>query len=434
MGTLPFSILAAVTAAILFVTPCLAGEGDGLSGRTIVEVRLSGLKYTRDDLVRDSLVSRVGGPYRPETTIRDKERLDRLGIFSSIEVHPRPQNGGVLLEYDLKETFPYLPVITADITDADGLTIGPGVKAVNLFGRGISFSGAARFGQAKTLELRLENPWLPGGHFIYKGDAWYRDRFNELDEFNENSLEVDVYLGRTFGRHSRAGLHLAYLVMESDEDGITLSDDNVDNLRSVGFFLGYDNRDSWSMPHRGWWTEFDVRRTGGPLGGDGDWWRFILDVRHYQPLRPRHTLGLFAYTALQTGTVGEDIPEYMDYNIGGTNSVRGWDLGARENKNELIGMAEYRWVVREPRSFDILGATFHLGFETALFGDVGMVWEDEEGFRSDNVIAGGGIGFRLLLPFVRVVRFDVAYGQSGSRLNLHIGAYEKAEKQRERIR
>jgi hypothetical protein len=51
-----------------------------------------------------------------------------------------------------------------------------------------------------------------------------------------------------------------------------------------------------------------------------------------------------------------------------------------------------------------------------------MVWEKE-----------GGVGFRLLLPFVRVVRFDVAYGQSGSRLNLHIGAYEKAEKQRERI-
>lgn len=419
---------------LLCVTPCRSGGEENLFGRAVTEIRLSGLKYTREYLVRESLASRVGEPYLPKTVASDRERLDRLGIFSSVEVRPRADDGGVLLEYELKETFPYLPVITADITDADGLTIGPGVKAVNLFGRGISFSGAARFGQATTVELRLENPWLPGGHFIYKADAWYRDRYNELDEFDENSLEVDLRFGRTFGRHARAGLHLANLIMESEEDGITLSPDNRDTLRAAGVFLGYDNRDSWSIPTRGWWTELDLLRVGGPLGGDGDWWRLILDVRRYQPIRPRHTLGLFACTALQSGEVGEDIPEYMDYNIGGTNSVRGWDLGARESKNELIGMAEYRWVVREPQTFEILGATFHLGFETALFGDVGIVWENEEGFRSDNVIAGGGLGFRLLLPFVRVVRFDIAYGQSGSRLNLHIGAYEKAEKQRERIR
>jgi outer membrane protein insertion porin family len=414
--------------------PALAGGEDTLQGKPVGEIRLSGLKYTREQLVRESLVSRVGEPYLEEKTVQDRERLDRLGIFSSISIHPREADGEVLLDFRFKETFPFLPLITADITDADGLTVGPGLKAVNLFGRGISFSGAARFGQATTVELQTENPWLPGGHFIYRADAWYRDRYNELDDFDENSFEVDLRFGRTLGDRRRAGLHLIYLGMKSDVDGITLSDDNHDNLYAAGFFLGYDSRDAWSNPHRGWWTEMDLLKVGAPLGGDGDWWRLSLDVRRYQPVRPRHTLALFAYTALQTGEVGKDIPEYMDFGIGGTNSVRGWDLGARQGKNELIGTAEYRYVFREKRPLEVFGATFHLGLEAALFGDAGIVWDEDAQFRTDNVIAGGGVGLRLLIPFVQVVRFDVAYGESGSRLNLHIGAFEKAEKQRARIR
>lgn len=431
------ALAAALTAGsvvLLSLVPCGAGESDALLGKTVKEIRLTALKHTREQLVRNSLVSQVGEPYLEETVARDREHLDRLGIFSAISIHPRQAPGGVLLEYELEETFPYLPTITADITDEDGLTIGPGFKAANLFGRGIYFSAAARFGQATTVELQTQNPWLPGGHFIYRFDAWYRDRYDEIYEYNENSLEVAFRFGRTFGAHSRGGLQGLYLNMKSDVDGITLSDDNDDHLHAAGFFLGRDSRDSWSNPHRGWWTELDVLKIGGRLGGDGDWWRVILDLRHYQPIKPRHTLALFSYASAQTGEVGEDLPVYLSYTIGGTNTVRGWDLAAREGKNELIGTAEYRYVFREPQSFNIFGATFHLGLETAVFGDVGIVWDDEDSFRSDNVIAGGGIGLRLLVPFVRVVRFDVAYGESGGRLSLHIGGFEKVEKQRERIR
>jgi len=425
-----------VAVAVIFsgVDPSGAEGGNTLFGKEIEEIRLAGLKHTNEQLVRDSLVSRIGEPYLEETVARDRERLDRLGIFSAVSVHPSAQDGGVLLEYELKETFPYLPLITADITDADGLTIGPGLKATNLFGRGISFSGAARFGQATTVELQTANPWLPGGHIIYSADGWYRDRYNELDDFNENSFEMDLRLGRTFRSRLRAGLHLIYLSMKSDVDDITLSDDNHDNLHAGGVFFGYDSRDAWSNPHRGWWGEVDLLKVGDPFGGDGDWWRLSLDIRRYHPVKPRHTLALFAYTALQTGEVGTDIPEYMDFGIGGTNSVRGWDLGARQAKNELIGTAEYRYVFREKRPIKVFGATFHLGLEAALFGDAGIVWDEEEEFRSDNIIAGGGVGLRLLIPFVRVVRFDIAYGESGSQLNLHVGAFEKPEKQRQRIR
>ena len=141
MGTVPISSLAALAAVLLFlVPPCSAADEAGLAGREVLEIKLSGLKYTKESLVRSALASRVGEPLRAESVRKDRESLDRLGIFSFIEVRPRPQGDGVILEYEFKETFPYLPLITADLTDADGLTVGPGVKAVNILGRGISFS------------------------------------------------------------------------------------------------------------------------------------------------------------------------------------------------------------------------------------------------------------------------------------------------------
>ena len=81
----------------------------------------------------------------------------------------------------------------------------------------------------------------------------------------------------------------------------------------------------------------------GILGGGSDFWTYTIDVRRYEPLAARHTLALFSLASLRTGRVGEDIPVYLQFNLGGTNTVRGWTLGAREGKNQFINTLEYRY-------------------------------------------------------------------------------------------
>ena len=77
--------------------------------------------------------------------------------------------------------------------------------------------------------------------------------------------------------------------LESDTAGITLSDDDHDNLLTLGLSIGYDTRDNYVAPRRGWWAELEAAKTG-LLAGNGDFWSVLFDVRKYVPLGARYSL------------------------------------------------------------------------------------------------------------------------------------------------
>jgi outer membrane protein assembly factor BamA len=213
-------------------------------------------------------------------------------------------------------------------------------------------------------------------------------------------------------------------------DGITNSETNRDNIPSVGFFLGYDTRDKVSDPRKGWWNEVDVLKNGG----DGDYWTVNFDVRRYQPVARRHNLGLFSLATLQTGQVGVEIPIYQDFHIGGTNTVRGWGLDARNGKNQFLNTIEYRYMLMEPRALTVFNFNLHFGMQLAVFGDFGLAWNEKSEFKLDNFIDGYGFGVRFLVPFVNTVRLDFAFGEPGEGMRFHIALFEKSVKQRARVR
>ncbi len=181
-----------------------------------------------------------------------------------------------------------------------------------------------------------------------------------------------------------------FLSLGSDSPGITLFPDNRDNLAALGFFAGYDSRDFWTNPHRGWWNEVEVSRNFW----DGDFWTFNIDFRRFQPLAGRHTLAFFSLTTLQTGTVGEELPLHQDFHLVGTNSVRGWGLDSTRGKNQFINTIEYRYQWVPPRALKVFGFNFYLGVQLALFGDFGLAWDDrsEDNLRPGDSIASSFCG------------------------------------------
>ncbi len=409
----------------------LPTDVEQLYGKRLKEIRLSALRYTQRDIIIRELASRLGEPYLKENAEKDLKRLDRLGIFSDITIEAIEDGDEVVLAIEVKETLPYLPTISLEVNDENGLSIGPGFKSINLLGRDISFSASARFGGATNIGTTLENPWFAGNHRSYRLEFDQRDRRNELDNFAEISTEINLRLGSWVGEHGRIGGHFNFLSLGSDTAGTTLSTSNRDNTPSLAFFIGYDSRDFWTSPHQGWWNEVEVSQNGGFLGGDGDFLRVHFDVRRFQPLADRHTLALFSLTTLQTGAVGVEIPIYQDFHLGGTNSIRGWELGSTSGKNQFINTIEYRYDLMVPKAWSVFGVHFYTGLQIALFGDLGIAWEDSQGNRW---LDGYGFGLRLLLPFVDVIRVDFAFGEPGKGLNSQIGIGSKAIKQRGRIR
>jgi outer membrane translocation and assembly module TamA len=94
---------------------------------------------------------------------------------------------------------------------------------------------------------------------------------------------------------------------------------------------------------------------------------------------------------------------------------------------------EYRYDLVKPRSFRVFGANLYGGLKLAIFGDIGTVWNEGEQFTR-NFIGGVGVGLRVVVPFIQMIRFDLAVGESGQGLVPHFGIREKAFYHRRRVR
>lgn len=405
-----------------------------LYGRTLTGIDVYGARYTRPEIIMRELASRVGEPYLEANVRRDANRLHRLDIFSAVEVRPRAADEGVVLEIHVVEIYPYLPFVSYEVTDENGFSAGPGFQSVNLAGRDILVSAFTRFGGATNVALLLEDPWFAGNHLSYKLEVYRRDRVNELDAFNEKATEVYLQIGSFIGDTGRAGVRFSYVGIESDSLGRTLSPDNHDHTPALGAFIGYDSRDRWDDPHRGWWTELEVAKHGGIAGTDGDFWRLNADVRWFVPLWRRHTLALSSLATFTSGSVGDEIPPTADFHIGGTNSLRGWELDTQNGQHQFLNVAEYRYTVLAPRLLSVFGLNFDLGIQLAAFADLSIAWNAPEQFATRRFHDGYGVGVRFLVPFVNQFRFDVGWGQPGSDSRWHIGAWERPVAQRFRVR
>ena len=402
-------------------------------GKIVREIRIQGLRNTKESVVRKQLASQVGRLYTEETASDDRRYLDKINVFSSIQIDPSVVQGEVVLTVSVQELWPILAYPSANITSENGFSYGFGATMPSLLGRAISFSGSARFGGLTETNLSMQAPWRLRKREWFGVKYSYRDRNNKLDSFRENAHELEVKIGVKLRQNWRLSGRFGFMSMGSDVPGITLSSNNRDATPALGAVLEYDGRDLRSNPHKGWQTIFDVSQNGGFLGGDGNFVTTQFDIRRYQPLAARHILAAFSFLTLQSGIVGTDVPIYRDYHIGGTNTVRGWEIDGRQGNNQFITTLEYRFELLPPRSFRVYKYGIYAGMQLVAFGDLGTAWYQGSDFTR-NMIGGGGFGVHLLVPFVERIRIEFGFGQSGKGMITHLGIREKADYVRERVR
>jgi outer membrane protein assembly factor BamA len=375
--------------------------------------------------------SQVGGLYSASNVARDYERLDRMGLFSGIAVEATPGTNGVILRVTLKETSPYFVYPAISVTGEQGLTIGAGLKSTNFLGSGANVSIAARGGGANEFEVLIASAWRPKGTWWWRSDYFLKDRFNELDDFNEVSNELELQAGRQLTNRLRVGGRFHYLAVKSEEPGITLSPTNLDQIPGLGAVAEYDSRDSWTNARRGWLNSVDA--LFNRLASNEQYWTFNVDIRRYQHLSGRHGLAMNSLLTLQTGTVGVEIPIHEDFHIGGTNSLRGWNIDARHGKDQFLNTMEYRFDLLKVRGHSFKGFNYYYGVQLDAFGDTGTAWNTNEEFTK-NFIAGGGFGVRVIVPYVSVIRIDFGFGQANEGMISHFGIMDKAVYERRRVR
>jgi outer membrane protein insertion porin family len=399
----------------------------------VKELRLFGTRLTRDYIVFREIESALGREYSPELLEEGSGLLDRLDIFTDITLEATEEPDGVIIDVRLRENHPWVPGVSFQITDENGVAAGASVKFSNLFGRNIAGGARILVGGATTVNAVLTNPWIAGNHFSYLGGYTYRKRDNETVNFRESANELETQVQAWLGEDGRIGGRLDFIGIGADKDGVTLGDDRKDTVIEPAFFFGNDSRDRASDTATGWWNEVEVRRVQNVRAGVG-YWQLTLDARRFVPLADRHTIALFSVTRVRTGTSGVDIAPWQYFYTGGTNSVRGWPLGSLVGKNEMINTVEYRYTILKPRGWKLpFNVRYRGGLHVAAFADVGTNWDRREEFSMDRTIAGAGIGARLLVPFVGMLRLDFAMGRTTT-VTVNISAFEKPVMTRRRVR
>jgi outer membrane protein assembly factor BamA len=395
-------------------------------GTIIAAVTVTGLRHIKEAIVLEQIESRPGLPYRQAVADEDRLRLDRLGVFSDITLTPVSAGGALNVNIAVVETLRILPAVSIAVTDENGTSVGPVLKLLSVRGRPHEMSLTARFGGSTLFEFTETSPELTHAPLWHSAKLALRERFNKLDEFNERSIDFESRLGIRKSERFKAGAIVQLYQVRSDEAGITLSPDDVDTLVSTGAVADYDSRNSRRDTSHGWWNSADAFwRTG-----TGGYATLDIDVRRYQRLARQHGVVATSLLTIQSGTP-DVVPSYMDFSIGGSNTVRGWGFNARRGKNQFINSLEYRYTAVETRAFRVFGVGLYAGLAVAIFGDAGSAWSDAGEFSS-GVIAGGGIGLRVFVPFVSMIRLDFAVGDGSA--HAHFGISEKSLAQRNRVR
>ncbi len=411
-------------------------NSDAPYGKPVKEIRINGLKKTKKYIVVRELSTKVGAICLKKNLLQDYARLDILDIFSEIKIYPIMKNDSVVVTYNLVETFNLLPVIAMQINDENGISAGGGVKIPNLFGRDIYLSARALFGGATTVELTLDQPWVFWKRAGYRFDYFHRNRLNKGANFNEIADEMYLNLFFNISDFWKFGIHYDFVVLKSDKPLITLSPDNIDHIFRSGIYFALDTRDAYMDTKRGWWNEISYNREMKLLKSNSDFHQLDIDIRRYIPLKwDRQCVALFSLLTLRTGLVGINIADWQQFNLGGTNTVRGWDFAYRRGKNQFINTLEYRYTVIKPQLLRLpFNFNIKTGLQIALFSDYGSIWDEKNEFAANNFLLGYGIGFRFFMPLVGMLRVDIGWGQKGKGAFLHLGSFEKPVITRRRVR
>lgn len=416
-------------------------------GKIVRSISITGNKVTKEYIIDREVEHEVGKPFSLETMVADRTRLDNLGIFSFVAITPEVSAtdsvaadsvsaivgaDSVDVEVMVREMPWLIPYPAIKVSDQTGFTIGPALSSMNLLGRDITLSGRVMFGGATTYQVNLDWPWITGNHVSMTMFAAHILREDDVRSFDETSDEFSPWVGTYVGRSGRLRAGYSYFHMKSDQAGITLSDDNSDSFHRLGAAAGYDTRDSWVNAHRGWDSELQTFRSFG----ESDFWTTDLDITRYQPLG-KNTFVINGLASLQSGDLGVDVPIYMDYVMGGANSIRGYqldDLGTELfGKNQLITTLEYQYLLWDVREVALYGFPVTMGLELAAFIDSGLAWNTSNQFNTDHSRTGYGFGIRTLLPTVGEVRFDLAFSGEGD-VTFNFATWPKFVAQRQRLR
>jgi translocation and assembly module TamA len=168
--------------------------------------------------------------------------------------------------------------------------------------------------------------------------------------------------------------------------------------------------DDLLTPRKGWMAQIQLGYAP-PGVSTRTFGRAIARTAYYVPITPRDDLALRAELGAVLAGSSSGIPQSMLFRLGGSTSVRGYDLESLgdDESGAVLGGRYFALASIEGTHW----FTERLG--AAIFVDAGNAWNDVSHFP---IALGTGVGARVASP-IGPLRIDVAYGHDDGAVRLH---------------
>jgi outer membrane protein insertion porin family len=415
------------------VVPAVVRSADGREAQVTLKVVpgervdvdhlvVAGLDHTREAVVRRELTLKEGEPLGLDRLLESQRRLAALGIFERVsvaEIDPESRE-----QRSLRVSVEEAPRTTVayGIGSAEGDLLRGSVEVTrrNLFGMDRSLSTFARVSfKGSRFLITYREPFLFGRRQEMFVTAFREEEDRPYFDYERHGGFVQA------GRLLRPdwNLILRYTYQQTRAFNI-VSNEQVGREFAYSTFSGpaavivNEMRDDPLDPRRGHFLSADLQLSARALGGNS-FLKGFMQASSYQRLNARTVLAVSGRLGLaRTFGLEESIflPRPDRFYAGGDYSLRGFDTDAVEPQGGnalLLGNAELRIDVGR-------------SFSTALFGDVGNVYELVSDVDLGDLRASAGVGLRYRTAF-GPVRVDWAFklnprdDESRSRVHLTIG-------------
>lgn len=408
-------------------------------GRRVTFQDFQGLRTTSVAVVLRELRNHPGDRFSCAKWEAERSRLEDLDIFSEVDLDRVVRDSTVALTYRLLELPPYLPFVAVTLTDQDGLSMGPGLASLNLFGQAIRTEIITRFGGTTEAQVSFSSKraWiLP---LEYDLAVLRVDSYNDFEKFHEDSwrAKLDLALGMgDYGwpepAHILHGMELLHMAAGKRDSGVLLHRSG-DWLPRLSAGLRWDGRDRIHLPRKGFYQDVRLMQTGGFLGGPADYREWLSDSRAYLPWSARNILTAMALYQFRDGIRGETFPVYDQFHVGGANTLRGYGHDAYRGKSECILTLENRTDLMRKKQVRFWNWGAFLAVQGLIGVEAASVWDHEAPAEGD-FHPSAYAGVHLLLAGADRLRFEAGSKFAKFEFEWDLGILDKADVQRFRAR
>lgn len=407
----------------------------------IASIRLEGNTFTKSYVIYDEADFHVGQILTPESIDNAIDRLNKLGLFSRVDVRTLEENTSVserTLIISVTERDPGLFRFGAGVNNERELTARgfTSLSYNNLYGTARSISGRLQYTQnvakinypetdvtVSYLEPFLFDTRTRGRINLARSEHVF-DYNSDIDQTMITTSNIVTFqLERDFTRHIRGVWRLWSRDERKDFERHGLVPTTVQYVSTVGPFLDFDYRDNAFVPSRGSFTRLSLLYSD-PLIGSSDninFYKAEASEAYYTRLKTDSNRWVWAnqvkggYLNNVSALFGSGVPVSNAFFLGGVDTIRGFDKSSdvervppgdkvpiTSGNQILVKTDSYYYLIKSEFRFPISGE--HGG---VLFYDGGAVLLSD--YTYDRPYRDAvGIGYRYITP-VGPVSLDLAF-------------------------